>query len=605
MRLFSIELHFLNCNQTKLLERAVQLLVDETCDVEDTQISDLFKIMQETAKKTLPIINKTIVISSSNILKGLRENHTFRSLLQRENTIFWDEITLKLETDCIFFTSYQNVYKNPHGSFAKVCGSCARGNCQIVVILHDNPFNLGVIRINVNYIKDNHTFKKHQRLTGDKRLIMSRNAIHVGTKTTYLEQFENKDYGHSLGTIQKAKEEGLSKKMTESEYLNEINICMNYDCKDYIQSLDLVHFILSLYDDEMLQYLITLYKSATWENPLILSCDVSGEIFFFPNDTLNKAKNNSGLLTFTMAADHSVSVLDIMLKQARSSDLIPALIRWRDSLRKFSKKKNICHILCCDFSWPLLNSLIESLFQTNVSSYIEHKFHEFVSGNELQQDESIILIDMLHLVKIFQKAARKKSCKKIANKFVLIFLKILKCRTFSKVTELWELCCKFFGYKYSSQETARKLENVCSEIDSSVVTDSSSKTDYIHEEELHCLNVKGIRKNSKFLSYFQKITDKVFIEEDDTELDSNENYCPDLLQYFQEQYLSLLPFFCLVGTPYIIEYPTSSSVENHFKLLKYSTFKNLPLKSRTPALFLQKLRKWNSLQRKSVIYEGT
>ena len=587
----------------------MQLLVDETSDVEDTQISELFKIMQETARKSLPVISKTIVISSPNILKGLRENHTFRSLLQRDSNHFWDEITLKLETDCMIYTSYQHVYKNPHGSFAKVCGSCARGNCQIVVILHDNPFNMGVIRVKIEYIKDNHTFKKHQRLNGDKRWIMSRNAIHQGTKTTYLEQFDNKDYGHSLGTIQKAKEEGLSKKMTESEYLNEIKICMDYGGKDYIQSLDLVHFILSLYDDEMLQYLVTLYESATWENPLILSCDVSGEIFFFPNDTLNKAKNNSGLLTFTMAAEHSVAVLDIMLKQARSSDLIPALIRWRDSLRKFSKKKSICHIFVLDFSWPILNSLIESLFQTNVNYYLEQKFNDFISGKELQEDESIILIDMLHLVKIFQKAARKKTCKKIANKFVLIFLKILKCKTLSKVTELWELCCKFFGHKYSSQETALKLENVCSEIDSSIVTDSSSKTDYIHEEELHGLNVKGIRKNSKFLSYFQKITEKVFNEEDDlicnSELDSNANYCPDLLQYFQEQYLSLLPFFCLVGTPYIIEYPTSSSVENHFKLLKHSAFKNLPLKSRTPALFLQKLRKWNSLQRKSVIYEGT
>jgi len=47
----------------------------------------------------------------------------------------------------------------------------------------------------------------------------------------------------------------------------------------------------------------------------------------------------------------------------------------------------------------------------------------------------------------------------------------------------------------------------------------------------------------------------------------NRNQNKSLIQYFLDQYISLLPLMSLVVTPEIYQgtYPTSSSVENHFR----------------------------------------
>lgn len=571
-------------------------------------INNLFSLMKVIKEDNLKSIETDVVIPSVNILKGLQEHCTFRTLLQRDNPVFWNEINSKMGTDCDFNTCYQNIYKNHKDAYAKICGACRKGDCFCEAVLHDNPFKLGLVRVTVKLRKDVHSYKVHKRLAGTKRKIISRRALQIGTKMAHLEQFntsDESDEGHSLETIQKAKQEIGPQTMNEREYLNELQCCLDYDDGAYIRALDLYPFVLSLYDDQMLEYVVNLNAKATWEDPLILSCDVSGEICYYPNNILNKKLNTSGLLTFSIAGPHAVPVCDIMLKKARSIDLIPSMIKWKDLLKRFSKSDDICQIWVLDFSWPLINTILRSVFETNINSYIQKKYCEMKSEYQLVKGESIILIDMLHLVKVFQKGALKKTNKRIANRFVLIFLKVLKCRSLKKVIELWQLTIKYFGYKYSCKATTLQLDQVCDEIEKSV----SSKQDYIYQDELSDTDINGIRNKSKFKSLFQNITEEVYnqekIELHNSCAEENEYFCKNIIQYFIDQYLPLLPLFSLAVVPscYSEEYPTSSSVENHFKNLKHSCFKTIPLKSRTPALFLRKLQNWNSLQRKSVLQE--
>ena len=67
-----------------------------------------------------------------------------------------------------------------------------------------------------------------------------------------------------METIQKAKQEIGPQTMNEREYLNE---CLDYDDGAYIRALDLYPFVLSLYDDQMLEYVVNLNVKATWEDP--------------------------------------------------------------------------------------------------------------------------------------------------------------------------------------------------------------------------------------------------------------------------------------------------------------------------------------------------
>ena len=114
-----------------------------------------------------------------------------------------------------------------------------------------------------------------------------------------------------------------------------------------------------------------------------------------------------------------------------------------------------------------------------------------------------------------------------------------------KVIKLWQLTVKYFGYKYSCKATTIQLDQVCDEIDKSV----SCKQDYIFEDELSDTDINGIRNKSKFKSLFQNITKEVYNQErselDNSCAEENDYFCKSIIQYFNDQYLPLLPLFSL------------------------------------------------------------
>ena len=127
-------------------------------------------------------------------------------------------------------------------------------------------------------------------------------------------------------------------------------------------------------------------------------------------------------------------------------------------------------------------------------------------GNELKKGESVILIDILHLIKIFLKAAKKKAPKKVAEKFVIIFLKFLTWRTLVQAKELWLLMSKYFGLKNPSSDTNTEIQNLCEDIDQLEISQNEELYDEIYEEEdNHTEEQKGIRKISRFKFFLQKI----------------------------------------------------------------------------------------------------
>ena len=477
-----------------------------------------------------------------------------------------------------------------------------------------NPFNVGLIRANITFKKGTHTHQGQRNLVGNKRLMRAERALHESTKIGYLEQFETCGERHSLAVIQKAKETLTEKPMTKEEFINDLQFALNYEAGSdakYIQSLELLPFSLSLYDESMLLHIGTLYYNSTWEEPLILAGDVSGEILFYPSKALNRRQNVQGLLTFSMTAPHAVSCLDVMLEQARTIDLSPALLKWRNSLFNVSNNVGICEIFIFDFSWPIIISILEIILQKDINSYLAQKFKEIMSGHQLMKGDTVILVDLLQLVKIFLKAARKKTSKKIADRFVLIFLKFLTCRTIDQVKQLWTLVSTYFGLEYISVEAKEKIQELCEDIDNKNIIDYAGNEeiyDEVYEDEYNDNEgQKGIRNRSPFKSYFQKITDDVYSQEDEVQShEINTYFCKELVSYFLGQYLPLLPLMSLVSCPksYVGDYPTSSSVENHFKNIKETLFKNIPLKRRYPAEFVKMLQNYNKLQRESVLHEG-
>lgn len=576
-------------------------------DSEQKVVKRIFEIISEVKVNSLPLTETDLMLKSLSITEGLKQNYSMNSLIDKESPIFWKEISNQLQSDCMYYSTYQHVYQKSGGPFAKLNGSCRKGNCNITVVLVDNPFLFGMSRVKIILRKDIHSHISEKRLYGKKRDIISRRALHESSHLAFLEQKE--DY-HSLEVIQKGRQELSMSSMTMIEYFNEMQVCKIIDNSQYMQSWNQIPFNLILYEEDQVLLACDRFSKSTWECPLILSGDISGEIFFIPNKVLNTRTNCTGIFTLSITILNAVACIDIMLEKCRAIDISLSLQIWKESLSKVSRMEGIAEILVCDFSWPLIHGFLTGLLKTDIHQYLEKSYSDIMNGHQAKKGETIILIDLLHLVKIFLKQARKKSPKKIANKFVLVFLKILNCRTIQTVIELWTLIVQCFALPIQRKECETRLEELCSDIDLMNIHENK-KTDYICDSESDSEGggqKNGIRNRSKFKLFFDDLTEKVLAEgEELTDLDqTNELYASELVKYFKDAYLPLLPLISMVAVPtcYKGKYPTSSSVELHFRNLKHTAFKNVPMKSRTPAVFLQKLRNWNSLKRKSVVSEG-
>ena len=580
-------------------------------DSEHKVVKRIFGIISDVNVNSLPVIETEIMLKSLSFTKGLKQNCSVNSLIDKESPIFWKEISQQLQSDCMIYATYQHVYQKYGGPFAKLNGSCRKGNCNITVVLLDNPFLFGITRVKIIFRKDIHSHISEKRLYGKKRDIISRRAQHESSHLAFLEQFEKKGDYHSLEVIQKGRQELSMSSMTLIEYFNEMQVCKIIDNSQYMQSWNQIPFNLILYEEDQVLLACNLFSKSTWESPLVLSGDISGEIFYFPSNVLNTRTNCTGIFTLSITMLNAVAGIDIMLEKCRAIDISLSLQVWRESLSKVSRMEGIAEILVCDFSWPLLHGFLIGLLKTDIHQYLDKSYSDIMNGRQAKKGETIILIDLLHLVKIFLKQARKKSSKKIANKFVLVFFKILNCRTIQSVIELWTLIVQCFALPIRRTESEKRLEELCNDIDLLNIHENK-KTDYICESESDSEGGEerknGIRNRSKFKQFFDDLTEKVIAEgEMPIDLDqTNELHASELVKYFKDTYLPLLPLISMVAVPTCFKgkYPTSSSVELHFRNLKHTAFKNVPIKSRTPAVFLQKLRNWNSLKRKAICSGG-
>ena len=490
-------------------------------DIEDEHFERIISSMKLLINEEDTSEEDIYLFQSKDICVGLKENFTSRTIIDCENNKFWDQVTNKLNSECIFTTYYQHVNIKVNGPFSTIKGKCRRGNCNISVTILENPFTLGLIRVKICLSQKIHKYIVENRLFGEERLLVSRKAQAVGAKVTHLNQFSSNDKKYDLPVIQKASSEISTKNMSELEWFNEIKICIDYQANSscvFIQSLEIVLFSMVLFTKEQLDYLVTLNKNSCWESPLVISADVSGEIFFKPGNVLNRRENLAGTLTLSVCVTNAVSVMDTMLEHARGVDISVSLMKFWNSYKAEGSMKKIGEVICIDFSWPLINGFLQSIFQTEIEMYLKTKFLDMTIDKEVQEGDTVILIDLLHLTKTFWGRAKKitKNTTKnltIARQFVIVFVKILICRTLKQVSDLWTSIVKYFGYQTVNQSIIDELTKIANETDETNFDYSKTVEDheFIKEDEDIVGRKKGIKEKSPFLRYFQDLTAKVNI----------------------------------------------------------------------------------------------
>lgn len=252
----------------------------------------------------------------------------------------------------------------------------------------------------------------------------------------------------------------------------------------------------------------------------------------------------------------------MICERTRTSDISIGFTKWKQILSTICKNPKICEMVIMDFSWVLLHSTLKVLMETDISTYLKTLYKQLCENTGPLP--TIILLDKLHLIKIFITAARKHANRETADKFVTVFLKVLSCRNLEAIKQLWRVICQMFGLQKMRQDIFKEVDSVCEKIDqrsSFLVSSGDVFNDEEVEDEEICLNsINGIRRNSPFKKMFESLLDEVLLENEEEAVDIDEEdedvirgdnkfYNKKLLSYFLFNYMTLLPLITLAVVP--------------------------------------------------------
>ncbi|XP_023346649.1 uncharacterized protein LOC111715537 [Eurytemora carolleeae] len=360
----------------------------------------------------------------------------------------------------------------------------------------------------------------------------------------------------------------------------------------YIRSFEEENLRVLFFDKEQLEYTRKLHKDHSWENPLIVAFDSSGKLFNYPL-TGKGPRKHVGVLNFAGVGPGGVCLMEQVSEKSTKVELSLGLTEWSVSV---GVKDPIAQIYISDFSWPIINSVFNSLMKTSVEKYLDERFEAMMNQEPPSETTAVYLIDKLHLVPIFLKRARQMAGKEVGDLFCKVVLKILTARSLMAIRKLWVAAMKVFAGEDVSEQNKEDLVEICGRIDLGVVEKSLQNLENVDDcYEVQEFGASALRKKTKSFRYFSKIFEQ-YVDVCGSDDESRNPYkCKELMNYFLSEYLGLLPFFTLAvfGEDSQLNYPTSTQVELYWRFMKQNVFYKQNVKDVKTADYFGRVQAFN------------
>jgi hypothetical protein len=545
--------------------------------------------------------------------KFFKDTRSSSNFCQRNCVIL--EFPRHVDIPCKINITYQyRQFNNESNPFIKIFGVCANGPCQHEYIIEKKPlYGLCSVRFSINAIFLNnciqtpvHDVVASSPLKGLYREQYRKEAEEKGALRAYCDSFntvrevEIESYNYtslvSPSVIRNVGSENNREKRKLSYIRNAVEErrVQEADPNKLFPGLvrNTVHepYQVYCYTQEQLEIFTTLSNSSTWDKPLQLCCDTSGDIFPAAKTEQGDKKFYNFAITLTCDDMQSLPIGEFLTLKVDSKNVSLFLTNFVCDLRKLNNGKTvkIPEVFCTDFTWVNLHPILNVFLKTEIWTYLDNSFKQF--ENEEKSERSVVLIDKLHFIKFLLANSRKVTNKKVvSDTFVKVVLQLTKCRRKREVEELWVAMINVFGAEEKREEYQRIIEEISEKVDedfTSFENDISEQTED-NSENVDYLVKNQIRKSSKFYTYFKDIHDvqiSRFCEKEESS--HNIFYCPALLKMLLEKYLPLFPLISLFVVPNLMirDLPSSSSIENHWRNIKIY-FEKTPLEKRFVSLY--------------------
>lgn len=270
---------------------------------------------------------------------------------------------------------------------------------------------------------------------------------------------------------------------------------------------------------------------------------------------------------------------------------------------KESGNKNFPYVIVTDFSWTLINSVLEGFNQINMIDYLNWSFQLLNNDTYNFKYETLIFICATHFLKLINKDIKKFNIKKDKrvlktflfcvtllqssrnlNEFDIFLLNIYNLFNQKKLTNSVIVSIKDLR-KSCIERKLNHINNIFSH--ETLFSDEKNKIlEFIklNEKDLNKKHKEDIIKTSPFTKYFDSLLEKYkqTIKRDISVIGNSENpfFSPDLFFLIKKR-LYLMPCWTGVLLSYKLNsqqlkrtYLTNNPVENWFGKLKHSILKN-------------------------------
>lgn len=160
---------------------------------------------------------------------------------------------------------------------------CKKGDCSAIVHIMNNPLFCDTVTLKIQLEKSSHIYKdKPKRLFGEERRRIGELALKNGSMMTHLDLCDqNAKELYSEDVVRKSANENVEKPISNEFFFKEMETLARWDKASdapYIRSYEHIPFSIILATDYQLNFLKLQKKNSNWENPLVLSLDISGRV---------------------------------------------------------------------------------------------------------------------------------------------------------------------------------------------------------------------------------------------------------------------------------------------------------------------------------------
>ena len=313
--------------------------------------------------------------------------------------------------------------------------------------------------------------------------------------------------------------------------------------KGYIQRRGSEPLFTLLYTQEQLELLKNRH--------CVVHFDATGSIFKKWKGIDKRILLYSIILPNERIGEPPIAIAEMISSEHTTEMISHFLFTTKMDMNRINVKSPI-KLFLVDFNWALIHAVLHAMNNgMGIERYLICSFNSMMVGRDYECDTGVFVCGnhAIHIVcRKFSKTQRADKDKVAAFKQCFVLLQY--SQTIIDFESVLKDIFALFGSEYVTEQVQLAKERITDKLekwDLKKVITKNTETNQSHEtnvleEELITKSKRGIRKNSPWLRYFERMfnNEKRKYEESETR---NPYYSPQMITYLIEHWLSLLPLW--------------------------------------------------------------